>query len=93
MVGAGPAPEGTVVRATPLQRAILEGLPGQDEDPQSVVATFHAVREDIETDVDEVRSALHALTDRGVVERVQRTVPTFRLAVARDQLVIEDRSA
>ncbi len=87
----GPETEGTVVRATPLQRAVLEVLPGPDDEPQSVVATFHGVEDALDTDVDAVRSTLHSLTDRGVVERVQRTVPTFRLAVPRDDLVIEDR--
>jgi hypothetical protein len=39
--------------------------------------------------VDEVRSALHSLVDRGVVERVRKTVPTFRLAVERESITVE----
>lgn len=83
-----------VVRATELQREILACLPDQDEEPQSVVATLHALRErDVDTDVDGVRSALHALVDRGAVERVSLTVPTFRLAVTRADLVVEEAPA
>lgn len=78
------------VSISPLQEVVLEALPGPDEEPQSVVATLHAVEsEDGATTVDEVRSALHGLVDMGVVERCQRTVPTFRLAVARENLAVE----
>ena len=94
------APSGTVVRASPLQRAVIEVLPGHEAEPQSVVATLHAVEAeglngtvDDEVDVDAVRSALHSLVDRGVVERVQTTVPTFRLAVARNDLTVEEAPA
>jgi hypothetical protein len=75
---------------SPLQETILDVLPAADADPQSVVATLHDCRSaGVETDVDAVRSALHGLADMGMVERVQRTVPTFRLAVSRDALSIE----
>ncbi|MEF8777014.1 MAG: DUF5797 family protein [Haloarculaceae archaeon] len=88
------APSETVVRTSPLQRAVIESLPGPRADPQSVVATLHAVdAEGVDTDVDAVRSALHSLVDRGVVERVRTTVPTFRLAVARSDLEVEEAPA
>jgi len=78
------------VTVSTLQRTVLEVLPGPDEEPDSVVATLHAVRDGGgDPTVDEVRSALHGLADMGVVERVQRTVPTFRLAVTRDALNVE----
>ena len=80
----------TVVKVSPLRRAVIEALPGPEGEPQSVVGTLHAVEGAVETDVDAVRSTLHALTDRGVVERVQTTVPTFRLALAREDLELED---
>ena len=38
---------------------------------------------------DDVRSALRGLERRGIVEVVQRTVPTFRLAVERDAVSVE----
>lgn len=89
-----PEDVGSVVRASSLQRAILETLPDPGENSQSVVATLHAVEAaGHETDVDAVRTALHSLTDRGVVERVQTTVPTFRLAVPRADLEVQDAPA
>ncbi len=78
------------VRGTPLEAAIVEELPGPEEVPQSVVSTLHDVQAaGMQTDVDEVRSALHTLSDKGVVERVRKTVPTFRLTLERDLLTIE----
>ena len=78
------------VRGTALERAIVDILPGPEEDSQSVVATLHNVEDEgFDTDVDDVRSALHTLSDKGVVERVRKTVPTFRLALERDRVVIE----
>jgi len=62
-------------------------IAGPDEDSQSVVSVLHDVRETgRDPTVDEVRSALRSLVDKGVVETVKKTVPTFRLAVERDQL-------
>jgi hypothetical protein len=88
-------PDGeSVVRASSLQRAIIEALPGPEGDPQSVVATFHDVRDaGVDTVVDAVRSAVHGLVDRGVVERTRTTVPTFRLAVARADLEVQEAPA
>jgi hypothetical protein len=77
---------------SPLQATIIEVLAGPDEEPQSVVATLQDVRaagEDPE--VDAVRSALRSLADMGIVEIVQKTVPTFRLAVERDAVDVEVR--
>ena len=77
---------------SPLQGTIIEVLAGPDEEPGSVVATLQAVRaagEDPE--VDDVRSGLRSLADMGVVEIVQKTVPTFRLAVAREEIDVEVR--
>jgi hypothetical protein len=78
------------VTISPLQDDLLAVLAGPEEEPRSVVATLHAAEDaGVETDVDTVRSALHGLADMGVVERVQRTVPTFRLAVGRANLSVE----
>ena len=78
-----------VVDVTDIEAAMLDVLPGPDEEPQSVVATLHALEaagEDI--DVDGTRSVLHALVDKGAVERVRKTVPTFRLALERENIVV-----
>jgi len=70
---------------------VLDGLPGPDEEPQSVVATLHALREmGRDPPVEEVRSTLHTLADRGAVDRVRTTVPTFRLALPREELEVRE---
>ncbi len=90
LVGDGDAGGERSVTGTALQKQIIGVLPGPDEDPQSVVATLHDIEDTgANTSVDEVRSALHTLTDKGLVERVRKTVPTFRLAIDRDRIVIE----
>lgn len=84
---------GQVIRVPPLERDVLEVLPDHDEKPQSVVAVLHDVRDDDPAaSVDDVREALRGLASKGVVERITRTVPTYRLATARDRLTVEERS-
>ena len=79
-----------VVTAPPLQAAVIDVIPDHDTEPQSVVSTLHDLREEgLDPSVDDVRSALRSLTEKGVVERVQKTVPTYRLAVERDALDVE----
>jgi hypothetical protein len=79
------------VAGTTLQQQVLAVLAGPDGEPQSVVATLHAIQETTDADpsVDDVRSALHTLADKGLVERVRKSVPTFRLAVERDRIELE----
>jgi len=77
---------------SPLQGSIVDVLAGPDEDSMSVVATLQAVREaGADPEVDAVRSGLRGLVDMGIAEVVQKTVPTFRLAVERDDLDVEVR--
>jgi hypothetical protein len=85
-----------VVRVPPLQARILGVLPGPDGEPRSVVATLHALEDEDEdedeedgVDVDAVRSGLRSLEDKGLVEVVKKTVPTFRLAIDRGEIEIE----
>jgi len=80
-----------VVAGTRLQQSVVGVLPGPDAEPQSVVATLHDVQETTDADpsVDEVRSALHSLTDKGLVKRIRKTVPTFRLAIDRERVRVE----
>ena len=90
-VAAGEEPDSSerVVDVTDIEAAALDVLPGPDEEPQSVVATLHALEaagEDV--DVDETRSVLHGLVDKGAVERVRKTVPTFRLSLERENIVV-----
>ncbi len=85
----GDAPDGPiVVHATPLEATILDVIPAPDERSASVVAVLHALRDDhdINPPVEDVRSAVRALSRKGVVETVERTVPTYRLSVSRDRV-------
>ncbi|GAB3680677.1 DUF5797 family protein [Salinarchaeum chitinilyticum] len=79
------------VRVTELQAAVIEVLPGPDERSMSVVAVLQALREqtDRDPDVEEVRSALQRLRRQEAVEVEYRAVPTFRLAVPREDLTVE----
>jgi hypothetical protein len=91
-IAAGEDPDSSerVVDVTDFEAETLDVLPGPEDDPQSVVATLHALRDaGLDPDVDEVRSALHGLVDKGAVERVRTTVPTFRLALQRENLVVD----
>jgi len=83
-----------LIDATPLQAAILDVLGGPDGEPQSVVATLQDLRDaGRDPTVDEVRSALRTLADKGAVERVRRTVPTFRLALDRESIRVRETDA
>lgn len=84
---------GMSVTVTPFQAAVLEVLAGPEERAESVVSVLHKLRDaGRDTDADAVRSALRRLADRGLVEVVERTVPTFKLALARADLdvAVED---
>ena len=73
-----------------LQARILEVLAGPDAEPQSIVSVLHDLGETgLEVDTDAVRSGLRSLEDRGLVAVVEKTVPTFRLAVERDSVTVE----
>ncbi|PHQ39262.1 hypothetical protein DJ69_07120 [Halorubrum persicum] len=88
-VAKGGAPE--TIRVPELEARVFEVVAGPDERSQSVVAVLNAVREafDLDPDVDEVRRALRSLERKNVVEVVYRTVPTFKLAVERDEVTVE----
>ncbi|MFQ3317961.1 MAG: hypothetical protein ACI8UR_001409 [Natronomonas sp.] len=83
-------PDEEVLRVPELQVRVVNVLAGPDEEPQSVVSVLHDIEESgMDTEPDAVRSALRSLEDKGIVEVIQKTVPTFRLAVARDTLDVE----
>ncbi|WP_049903988.1 DUF5797 family protein [Halococcus agarilyticus] len=93
------------VRVPALQHRAFGVVADHDERAESVVSVLHKLREadagdtdgadgqaniDInDLTADDVRSALRGLERRGVVEVVQRTVPTFRLAIERDAVSVE----
>lgn len=79
-----------VIRVPTLHRHVLAVLPGPGAESQSVVSVLHSLREQgDEPSVEEVRDALRTLAGKGVVETIQRTVPTYRLALPRDRLRVE----
>jgi len=86
-----PTDDGVVIGNDPLLRAVAAALPAPDERAKSVVAVLQSVRDDeTEAEVDAVRDAIKSLNRAGVVDPVQRTVPTYKLAVPRDQVQFAD---
>jgi hypothetical protein len=82
------------VQVPALQAHVLDVLAGPDEQSQSVVSVLQDLRAaGYDPDVDAVRSALHSLQDKGVVERVQKAVPTFRLALDREDIDVTNIDA
>ncbi|MFB6196308.1 MAG: DUF5797 family protein [Haloplanus sp.] len=96
LTGVEPGIEGdedgpTVIRVPELEARVFDVVAGPDERSESVVSVLQKVREafDADPDVDAVREALQSLRQKGVVEVVYRTVPTFKLAVERDEVDVE----
>ena len=85
-------PETLEVHLSPLEQDIFAVLAAPDQRSQSVVSVLHELQDasDDEYDVGEVRRALQTLARKGVAEKIQRTVPTFRLAVERDAVVLDE---
>lgn len=81
-----------VIRVQMLQAQVLSVLAGPDEDSESVVSVLNKLRAafDVDPEAEEVRRALQSLRRKNVVEVVYRTVPTFRLAVPREEFTVED---
>ena len=83
--------EETSVQVPPIQARILDVIAEPAEDSPSVVAVLHALEDaGHDFEIDDVRSALHSLVDKGIVERIRKTVPTFRLAVEREELSVAE---
>lgn len=85
--GAG-GENGVAVELTGIQEQVFEVVPDPKADSASVVSILHRVREETAADpgVEAVRKALQTLTRKGVLERVLRTVPTYRLALSRSEI-------
>ncbi|AHF98916.1 hypothetical protein HALLA_08615 [Halostagnicola larsenii XH-48] len=80
----------SAIRVPELHAQIVEVLAGPDEESESVVSVLHKLRDayDVDPESEDVRSALQSLRRKDVVEVEYRTVPTFRLAVDRDDLEV-----
>ncbi|MFB6193601.1 MAG: DUF5797 family protein [Halobaculum sp.] len=76
------------IRVPRLQAQVFDVIAGPDERSQSVVSVLRAVREvhGVDPTADEIEDALKALRRKGVVEVIYRTVPTYRLAVPREDV-------
>lgn len=80
------------VRVPELQARVLDAVAEPDERSQSVVSVLHDLRDQgVEATADDVRAALRDLANKGVLTTVQRSVPTYKLTVARDDLTVEVR--
>ncbi|KAB1188558.1 MULTISPECIES: DUF5797 family protein [Haloferax] len=81
----------SVIRVPALEARVFEVVAGPDDRSESVVSVLNKLRAefDIDPDVDDVRRALQSLRRKGVIEVVYRTVPTFKLAVDRDEVDVE----
>ncbi len=87
-------PDGGVpstIRVPELQAQIVDVIAGPDEETESVVSVVHKLRDayNVDPPAEDVRAAIQSLRRKEVVEVVYRTVPTFRLAVDRDELTVE----
>ena len=92
LVGADTDSDGPRTVTVPeLQAQVFTVVAYEDERAESVVSVLHKLRDthDIDPAPEDVRSALRGLARRGVVEVIQKTVPTFRLAVERESVVVE----
>ncbi len=78
------------VTVSELAARAFEVLAGPGERSESVVSVLHSLRDayGVDPSTDEVRDALNALKRKGVVETVQRTVPTYRRTVERDAVEV-----
>lgn len=92
LVGADTEDDGPRTVTVPeLQAQVFAVVADEDDRAESVVSVLHSLRDahDIDPAPENVRSALRGLARRGVVDVVQKTVPTFRLAVKREDVVVE----
>jgi len=78
---------GGAIEVSAFEAAVIEAVPDHDQRAASVVAVFHEL--DVDAEVGRVRRTLQRLRRRSIVEVDHRTVPVFRLAVAREDLDIE----
>ena len=79
------------IRVPQLEARVFAVVAGPEERSESVVSVLHKLREryDIDPAAADVRRALQSLKRKNVVDVIYRTVPTFRLAVDRDDVGVE----
>lgn len=79
------------IRVPELEARIYAVVAGPDERSESVVSVLNKLRSEygVDPEAGDVRRGLQSLRRKGVVEVVYRTVPTFKLAVERDDVDVE----
>jgi len=85
--------EAPAVHMSDTEQMVFAVIAGPDERSESVVSVLHAVRDaydDADLESGDVRRALQTLKRKGIVEVENRTVPTYRLAVPRDDVTVAD---
>ncbi|MCF2207660.1 MULTISPECIES: DUF5797 family protein [Halobacterium] len=95
LVGDDDADEAPAVHMSDTERLVFDVIAGPEDRSQSVVSVLHAVQDEHGADADGldaggVRRALQTLKRKGIIEVENRTVPTFRLAVPRQEVTIAD---
>ncbi|WP_336034618.1 DUF5797 family protein [Halobacterium yunchengense] len=91
----GEGDEAPAVHMSDAERQVFAVIAGPGERAESVVSVLHAVRDEFDApdlEAADVRRALQTLKRKGIVEVEHRTVPTYRLAVAREDVNLEDPS-
>ena len=80
----------SAIRVPDFQRQVFTVVAGPDERSESVVSVLKKLRSEfgIDPEAQEVRDALQSLKRKGVIEVIYRTVPTFRLTVARADIEV-----
>lgn len=89
----GEGDEAPAVHMSETERRVFEVIAGPDDRAESVVSVLHAVRDAFDApdlEAADVRRALQTLKRKGIVTVEHRTVPTYRLAVAREDVNVED---
>jgi hypothetical protein len=88
LIGGAGGESGVAVELSGIEREVFAVVPGPGERSESVVSILHRVEDefDAEPTVEAVRKALQTLARKGVLEKVMRSVPTYRLALPRSEV-------
>jgi predicted Fe-Mo cluster-binding NifX family protein len=85
--------EAPAIHMSDTEQMVFAVIAGPDERSESVVSVLHAVRDEyVDADLEsgDIRRALQTLKRKGIVAVENRTVPTYRLAVPREDVTIAD---
>ncbi|MXR21516.1 DUF5797 family protein [Halobacterium bonnevillei] len=89
----GEGEEAPAVHMSDNERRVFAVIAGPDDRAESVVSVLHAVRDQYDVpdlDAADIRRALQTLKRKGIVTVEHRTVPTYKLAVPREDVNVEE---